>query len=126
MKTTIEKTFDFDAAHALTFLPETHKCHRMHGHTYRVTVVCEGEPDANGMLIDYAEIAAAWAPIHDVLDHRTLNNIPGLECSTTERLAEWVMIRLVETLPLVSRVIAWESSTTCATVCRSDLPAVRP
>jgi len=90
MKVRISKTFDFDAAHFLPNVAPLHKCHRLHGHTYRVEVSLCGEPDERGMVVDYAEIAAAWAPIHDALDHRLLNDIPGLENPTTEILAPWI------------------------------------
>ena len=78
MKVTIAKSFDFDAAHFLTGVPPEHKCARMHGHTYRVELVLEGEPDARGMVCDYAEIAVVWESIHRLLDHRVLNEVPGL------------------------------------------------
>lgn len=95
MLTTICKAFDFDAAHRLDRLPAEHKCHRLHGHTYRVEIRVRGEPGRLlGMLIDYADIAAAWKPIHDALDHRYLNEIPGLEVSTSENLAAFIYERL--------------------------------
>ncbi len=91
MKVRIAKTFDFDAAHFLPKVPADHKCHRMHGHTYRVEIICEGEPDERGMVIDYAEIADAWAPLHDRLDHRILNDDPELPNPTTELLAPFIL-----------------------------------
>lgn len=112
MKVRISKKFDFDAAHFLPNVPADHKCRRMHGHTYVVEVLCEGELDARGMVVDYAEIAAAWKPVHDAIDHRCLNEIPGLENPTTEVLAPWVLERFrVTTLPVVG-VRVYESSTT--------------
>ena len=90
----IAKTFDFDAAHHLPMTPDDHKCHRMHGHTYRVEIGLRGRVHANGMILDYADIASAWQPIHDALDHRVLNDIPGLENPTTEVLVEWIVERL--------------------------------
>jgi len=112
MKIRIAKTFDFDAAHFLPLVPDGHKCKRMHGHTYRVEVMCEGEPDERGMVVDYAEIAAAFVPIHDAIDHRTLNEIPGLENPTTECLASWLMARISLTVRQVVAVRVYESATT--------------
>lgn len=106
----IAKTYDFDAAHWLPNVPPEHKCRRLHGHTYRVEVVCEGEPDESGMLVDYAEITAAWRPIHDVVDHRQLNDVPGLENPTTETLAPWFLERFVRSLPVVVAVRVYESA----------------
>ena len=35
--------------------------------------------DHTGWVIDFADITAAWEPIGALLDHRYLNEIPGLE-----------------------------------------------
>ena len=112
MKVTISKEFDFDAAHFLPRGPEGHKCRRMHGHTYRAEIICEGEVDERGMVLDYAEIAAAWAPIHALIDHRVLNEIEGLENPTTEILAPFILAALVDALPTLVAVRVYESSTT--------------
>jgi len=104
--------FDFDAAHWLPNVAPDHKCHRMHGHTYRVEVICEGEVDDRGMVVDYAEIAEAWAPIHAILDHRVLNDIPHLSNPTTELLAPYIFEILTRSLPSLKAIRVYESSTT--------------
>lgn len=113
MRATISKTFDFDAAHFLPKVPESHKCHRMHGHTYKVEVICEGVVDDLGMVCDYAEIAEAWQPLHDRIDHRVLNDIPGLENPTTEVLVGWLWAALGFRLARWMKTVrVYESSTT--------------
>lgn len=113
MKVRISKKFDFDAAHWLPSVPVEHKCRRLHGHTYVVEVICEGELDERGMVLDYAEIAEAWKERVDVfLDHRCLNEVRGLENPTTEVLAPWILARMQETLEHVVGVRVYESSTT--------------
>lgn len=113
-RVTIAKAFDFDAAHHLPHVADGHKCKRMHGHTYRVEVACEGVPDSRGMVCDYSEIAAAWAPLHDLLDHRVLNDVPGLENPTTEVLAPFILDRLAASgLPVTSVRVFESSSTWC-------------
>ena len=121
MNITIRKTFDFDAAHWLTAVPAGHKCARLHGHTYRVEVVLYGEPDSRGMVMDYAELADAWAPVHELLDHRLLNEVEGLENPTTEVLAPFIARMLLDRLSLLEEVTVYESSTTSATVRVADL-----
>lgn len=124
MITTISKEFDFDAAHFLPKLPAEHKCHRMHGHTYRVEVRFRGPVnEATGMIIDWGDVAEAWAPIHAALDHRTLNDVPGLENPTAEVLAAWIAERLAQwtaaNCPLdcaLHSIRVYESSTTWAEV----------
>lgn len=113
----ISKKFDFDAAHWLPNVAPEHKCRRLHGHTYVVEVLCEGPTDARGMVLDYAEIAAAWEPINARLDHRLLNEVPGLENPTTEVLAPWILDALGG-LPTLVGVRVYESSTTYCEVFR--------
>lgn len=112
MKVTISKKFDFDAAHFLPKVPEGHKCRRLHGHTYVVEIICAGEVDEHGMVLDYAEIATAWQPLHDLLDHRCLNDIVDLENPTTEILAPYILNRLEPVLDSLVAVKVYESSTT--------------
>ena len=93
--TTIERTFTFESAHRLPHVPEGHKCARLHGHSFRVTVVVEGALDETlGWIVDFADLQAAWDPLHDILDHRYLNEIEGLENPTSEVLAHWICDRL--------------------------------
>ena len=109
----ISKSFTFDAAHWLPRVRETHKCRRMHGHTYLVTLGLEGEIDPEmGWIQDYGEVAAAWAPLLEELDHHCLNEIPGLENPTAEVLAAWIHTRLREALPLLADVTVNETPTT--------------
>lgn len=94
MIATIAKRFTFDAAHHLPTVPEDHKCHRMHGHTYTVELVLIGEVQPNGFVVDYADIEALWRPLHDALDHRVLNEVPGLAVPSTEYLCFWIIHRV--------------------------------
>jgi 6-pyruvoyltetrahydropterin/6-carboxytetrahydropterin synthase len=128
MIATVSKRFTFDAAHRLDRLPPDHKCHRMHGHTYEVELSFTGELDQDGFVIDYAEIAKMWQPLHHVLDHHTLNEVPGLELPSTEHLAAWIIANLLATLPdgkrsLLSVVRVKESSTTWCAMWVADLSA---
>jgi 6-pyruvoyltetrahydropterin/6-carboxytetrahydropterin synthase len=61
--------------------------------------------------MDFADLSAAWSPVHDQLDHRYLNEVPGLENPTSEVLARWVWDRLVVDLPGLSRVVVRETCT---------------
>ena len=110
---TLSKTFDFDAAHHLPNVADGHKCKRLHGHTYKVELICMGQIDEEaGWFIDYADIESAWLPIHRQLDHHLLNEIEGLENPTTEVLATWLVRQLAPSLPHLACVRVYESSTT--------------
>ena len=63
MKMELRKTFQFEAAHLLPLLPKTHKCRRLHGHSFNVEIVVAGECDPElGWLMDYADITAPSSP----------------------------------------------------------------
>ncbi len=115
MQVKLTKTFTFEAAHSLPTFPEGHKCHRLHGHSFKVAVEVAGamEP-ADGVLIDYADIKAAYTPLVKRLDHYYLNEIEGLENPTAELLARWIWDRLKPSLPLLSKIIVYE---TCTSAC---------
>lgn len=117
----ISKTFDFDAAHFLPNVHATHKCRRMHGHTYRAEIILRGEVDERGFIVDYAEITEAWAPVHAMLDHRVLNDIKGLENPSTEILAPFIARMLLDSLPDLEAVRVYESTTTWCEVHVEDL-----
>ncbi len=112
MPVRLVKSFGFEAAHWLPTFPQGHKCRRMHGHSFRVEVVVEGEVDPeSGYLVDYGEIAAAVEPLCTQLDHRCLNDIEGLENPTSEVLARWLWERLRPSLPMLAEVVVQETCT---------------
>lgn len=112
MKIELRKTFQFEAAHLLPHLPETHKCRRLHGHSFQAEIVVAGECDERlGWLIDYADLARAFKPLWEQLDHRYLNDVPGLQNPTSENLARWIWERLKPALPLLTEVVVAETCT---------------
>jgi 6-pyruvoyltetrahydropterin/6-carboxytetrahydropterin synthase len=114
------KEFGFEAAHRLPFVPPGHKCSRLHGHSFRVAVHLKGPVDpVAGWVLDFAEIKDAWRPLDDALDHRYLNEVPGLENPTSENLARWIWDRLVTVLPGLSQI---EVRETCTSGCIYEGP----
>ena len=115
MRVELRKTFQFEAAHLLPKLPESHKCRRLHGHSFKVEIVVEGECDPKlGWLIDYADLSSAFKPLLAQLDHYYLNEIRGLENPTSENIAVWIWERLKPGLPLLTEVVVAE---TCQSRC---------
>lgn len=106
----IEKEFIFDAAHFLPLVAQDHKCRRLHGHTYRVTIGVEGEPDSRGWIIDFAEISAVVKPILKQIDHNLLNAVRGLENPTAENIARWIFQQVKPQLPIMNFVIVQEGA----------------
>ena len=112
MKVELRKSFQFEAAHLLPRLPRNHKCRRLHGHSFKVEVAVRGSCDPKlGWLVDYADIGAAFKPIWRRLDHRYLNEIPGLSNPTSEMLAAWIWRRLKPKLPQLFEVTVAETCT---------------
>ncbi|MDA0997449.1 MAG: 6-carboxytetrahydropterin synthase QueD [Proteobacteria bacterium] len=106
------KEFTFEAAHDLPNTPQGHKCRRLHGHSFRVRIAVEGPVDpVTGWVMDFADIKAAFQPLHARLDHRYLNEIPGLENPTSEVIAKWIWAELQPALPELSEVRLWETCT---------------
>lgn len=106
------KSFGFESAHRLPKLPATHKCSRLHGHSFRCEVGVEGPLDpATGWVMDYADIKKAFQPVEAALDHNYLNEIAGLENPTSEVIAKWIWDRLKPVLPGLSVVILHETCT---------------
>jgi len=108
----IFKLFTIEAAHRLPNLPPAHKCSRLHGHSFRIEVHVTGpvvEPE--GWVQDFGDIASVFRPVFEQLDHRLLNEIPGLENPTSEVLARWIWQRLKPALPGLSSIVIRETCT---------------
>lgn len=96
-------------------VPPGHKCGRIHGHSFAIELAVEGPVDpVMGWVMDYAEIKAAFRPVHELLDHNFLNEVPGLENPTSENLARWIWGRLKPAIPDLSEVVIAE---TCMSRC---------
>ena len=72
-----------------------------------------------GWVMDFADLKAAWQPVHDALDHRYLNEVEGLENPTSENLASWIWERLAAGGLPVSRLVVRE---TCTSGCVYEGP----
>lgn len=105
--------FNYDAAHQLPHVPQGHKCARLHGHTYHLTVTVEGPVGEDGFVIDFADVKHAVKPVLDQLDHYYLNEIPGLENPTVEVQLLWLWERI--RLPGLAELTLREGLTNSAT-----------
>ncbi|MBU3664621.1 MAG: 6-carboxytetrahydropterin synthase QueD [Chthoniobacterales bacterium] len=114
MTATLTKTFHFEAAHTLPRVAPDHQCARMHGHSYKVEISVTGPVGSDtGWVMDHAEIGAAAKPLIARLDHRYLNDIPGLENPTFENIAAWLWRELKPSIPLLSAISVHETPTSC-------------
>lgn len=114
----IESTHDFlfEAAHQLPNVPDGHKCKRLHGHSYRVTLELKGEIDPQmGWFIDFGDLEANVRPVIATLDHHLLNDVEGLSNPTSEILAVWLFDKLCIGVPQLSAVTVRETTDSAAT-----------
>jgi 6-pyruvoyltetrahydropterin/6-carboxytetrahydropterin synthase len=107
----ITQAFTFEAAHRLPNVPVTHRCFRMHGHSYRVELRLEGPVDLEtGFVVDFFDVEHAFKPLLEQLDHHCLNEIEGLSNPTAENIAVWIWERVKPLLPQVAAVLVFETA----------------
>jgi 6-pyruvoyltetrahydropterin/6-carboxytetrahydropterin synthase len=107
----ITQAFSFEAAHRLPHVPLTHRCYRMHGHSYRVELRLAGTVDPRtGFVVDFFDVEEAFAPLLAQLDHQCLNDIAGLSNPTAENIAMWIWERITPSLPLMAAVVVYETA----------------
>ena len=92
-----------DSAH---YLPGHKTCGCMHGHTYRVELIIEGEKKGSGMVMDFYDMKSILRKVLSEYDHRPLNDI--VEYPSVENICESVYNKLKDeiSLPFVLRI--WE------------------
>lgn len=113
MKFELKQHFQIESARFLPHLPATHPCSRMHGHSFKIVLTLVGDLDPKiGWVIDYNDIQAHMKPLLDLIDHRVLNEVEGLENPTSELLAKWVFEKARVSLPMLTRVSIAETPLT--------------
>ncbi len=113
------------------------KCYNLHGHTYKLQVTIEGEPDKNGFVMDFGDLkkivketvlekldhaltlskgdplVAALQKISETQERPLQLQIMDFE-STAENLSKWIYNQLREADLAVVEVILWETPTSSA------------
>ena len=113
----------FDAAHQLRNY--SGKCASIHGHTWRVEVIVEGQSlDHVGMLIDFSLLKKMIKEEIARFDHSFINELEGFNEKgvnpTAENLAAYIYTELVKKLSGINEQIrlqkikVWESDNACA------------
>ena len=115
MRTSVTRSFTFEAAHQLPWHPG--KCQRLHGHSYRLEVTVEGPIGDQGIVVDFSDIRrVVEREVIARFDHQYLNDL--LENPTAELLAHEIW-KSVEAADLaVSHIRLWETSDSWVDVSR--------
>jgi len=110
------REFYFDAAHSLPDYKG--KCKQLHGHTYKLEVIVEGNIGKDGMLMDFNELKEIVnSNILERLDHGDLNEI--FDVPTAENIASWIFMELRKKIPVYS-VRLWEGKDKWVEVCKES------
>lgn len=113
MSVTISKEFSWEMGHRLPY--HTAGCENIHGHSYRARIELLGDPDENGMVLDYGVLSKIVRPIIDQLDHAFMvdqsdtmmkqvlaaSGLKQIEVpfySTAENIAAWFLDQVRERL----------------------------
>lgn len=83
----ISKTIQFDAAHQLPNSPCYGACRNLHGHTYKLETIVEGEINEKGWIMNFKDLKKILIRITKKYDHSFLNDyfkIPTAEIMVRE------------------------------------------
>ena len=105
------RKYTFQAAMKLTKIDPSHVCANLHGHTFHITIKIEGDLNIeNDFVMDFFDIDKIFnKSVYNVLDHKYLNEIKGLESPTTENLAKWIWSALIKDLDILKEVHVFEN-----------------
>jgi 6-pyruvoyltetrahydropterin/6-carboxytetrahydropterin synthase len=92
-----------DCAH---LLPGHAKCGRLHGHTYKVEIVVEGETREGGMVVDFSDLRSHVRGVLEEYDHHNWNDF--LESPTVENICALLARRLKQSLPFAFTLRVFE------------------
>jgi 6-pyruvoyltetrahydropterin/6-carboxytetrahydropterin synthase len=101
----ITKAAAFDAAHYIEQGPSDHRYRRLHGHSFRVEASVRGPAAPAGWVTDLDQLDKALKSVAEELDHGLLNDRPGLETPTLERLCLYFVEKLRPRFPGLSRIV---------------------
>ena len=101
----LTKSATFEAAHYMGTQPDGHAYRNVHGHSFRIEVTVAGQVSPGMQWVeDFACLSAALVAAAEALDHRLLNDVPGLDVPTLERLCVWVANHLAPRVRGLERV----------------------
>jgi 6-pyruvoyltetrahydropterin/6-carboxytetrahydropterin synthase len=93
-----------DCAHTIPGHP---KCGSLHGHTYKVELIIEGETrDSRGMIVDFGRMKRDLREVLAKFDHRSWNEF--LDFPTVENICELLAKSLEPRLEHPFHLKVWE------------------
>ena len=76
------------------------KYSNLHGHSYEVSIsIKKNIPLSKKWVMNFDDLDKIVLPLLKKLDHKTLNNVNGLEQPTSENIARWFWNRIIKKTP---------------------------
>ncbi len=113
-------TETIDCAH---MLPGHTKCGQLHGHTYKVEVVVEGDA-RGGMVLDFADLRSQIREVLGPYDHRHWNDV--LEYPTVENICQRIATELSRKLAFPFTIRVYEGQGKWAETAMSPVSGETP
>jgi 6-pyruvoyltetrahydropterin/6-carboxytetrahydropterin synthase len=98
----VGQNFDFSAAHKL----QGNKGEPLHGHNYKLQVVCKGKPNDEGKALDTREMRTV---VEDIVLKKLHNSFLNdfFPQPTMENIVRWVWEEIADMKPI--RITLWEN-----------------
>jgi len=107
MRTSVTRSFTFEAAHQLPWHPG--KCRELHGHGYRLEVTVEGPLNTQGVVLDFDDVEkVVEREVIARYDHTYLNDL--FDNPTAELIAHDAWKRLEAADLGVTCIRLWETA----------------
>lgn len=108
----------FESALRLVRAPSDHVMRRLHGHSYLLRLHLTAPLDAvMGWTVDYGDVKTLFKPLYDQLDHRVLNDLPGMNDADLASVAQWIRQHLQPHLPQLDRIDLYETPESGVQLC---------
>ena len=98
-------TDHIDCAH---YLPDHPKCGQVHGHTYKVELIIEGDKGVTGMVLDFDQMKGDLHMVLKGYDHQSLNDF--LDYPSVENICELLRSDLEKKLSFPFTLRVWEGA----------------
>ncbi|MBF0448243.1 MAG: 6-carboxytetrahydropterin synthase [Magnetococcales bacterium] len=117
----------FESALQLQKAPGSDVRRQLHGHSYLVRLhLCAPLDAVMGWTVDYGEVKEIFQPLYKLLDHRQLNNLPGIADADLSSILHWIKANMADKLPQLDRIDLYESPGCGATLCWGEEGPILP
>tara|TARA_B100000686_G_scaffold264525_1_gene278566 strand:- start:638 stop:1735 length:1098 start_codon:yes stop_codon:yes gene_type:complete len=100
----------FESAIRLMRAPKEDPRNKLFGHSYIVRLhLTSPLNEIMGWTIDYGDVKELFKPAYKKLDHRLLNDLPGIDDGDTGTVLQWIKNNMMGILPQLNRIDLFET-----------------